>query len=118
MRSQSKSIPAKRRSLNRQIAEDLPLLRKMDPQHGRERIGQASSTLDTGLGTMGLHQINQCSDGLQLLHLNQKARFFDYMDILTWTEWAFQILAKPIQPKAMACFAKSIGEYSNIYYTS
>jgi hypothetical protein len=40
------------------------------------------------------------------------------MDILTWTEWAFQILAKPIQPKAMACFAMSIGENSNIYYTS
>ena len=59
------------RILHRWIAEVVPLLQQVDPQHGRERIGRAS-TLGAGLGIVGLNQLKQRFPRHHLLHLAQK----------------------------------------------
>ena len=54
------------------IAEVIPLLQKMDLQHGCQRIGRLP-TLGAGLGIVGLDQINQRFPGHHLLNLGQKS---------------------------------------------
>jgi hypothetical protein len=44
----------------------------MDAQHGRERIGRAT-TLGAGLGIVGLNQINQCFPRHHIFNLAQKS---------------------------------------------
>jgi len=58
--------------LHRWIAEVVPLLQKMDAQHGCQRIGRPPN-LGADLGIMGFDQINQRFPGHHLLHLGQKA---------------------------------------------
>ena len=60
------------RILHRWIAEVVPLLEQMDAQHGRERIGRAT-TLGAGLGIVGLDQLNQRFPRHHIFHLAQKS---------------------------------------------
>ena len=48
------------------------MLEQMDAQHGRERIGRAT-TLGAGLGIVGLDQINQRFPRHHIFHLAQKS---------------------------------------------
>jgi len=57
---------------HRWIAEVVPLLQKMDPQHRLQRVRRPSS-LAAGPGVVGLDQINQRFPRHNRLHLSQEA---------------------------------------------
>jgi len=58
--------------LHRWIAEVVPLLQKIDAQHGCQRIGR-TITVGADLGIVGLDQINQCFPRHNIFHLAQKS---------------------------------------------
>ena len=72
-------MPAKRRmvgtsikaSSNGWVAQRIPLLQQMNPQHGGQRIGRAATFL-AGLGVVGLDQRYQRLPGHHHLHLSQE----------------------------------------------
>ncbi len=57
--------------LHRRVAERIPLLQQIDPQHRRQWIGRAAVFL-ARLGVVGLKQIDQCQPGHHRLHLSEK----------------------------------------------
>ena len=63
------------RILHGWIAQVIPLLHQMDPEHCLQRIGRASA-LGAALGVVGLNQIDQRLPGHNLLHPSQKLLTF------------------------------------------
>ena len=60
------------RILHCQVAEVIPLLHQVDPQHGLQRVSRTSA-LAAGLGILGLDQIDESLPGHHSLHLGQKS---------------------------------------------
>ena len=56
---------------HRRVAERVPVLQKMDPQHGGQRIGRPASFF-ARLGVVGLDQVDQRLPGHHHLHLREK----------------------------------------------
>ena len=53
------------------VAERIPLLQQVDPQHRRQRVRRPTSLL-AALGVMGLDQVDQRLPGHHHLHLSEK----------------------------------------------
>ena len=60
---------------HRRIAEVIPLLQQMDPQHRGQRVGKQATFL-ARLGVVGLNQFDQFLPGHHLLHLSEKLLAF------------------------------------------
>ena len=57
------------------IAQRVPLLHQVDPEHGGQRIGR-TATFGARLGVVGLNQICQRLPGHHLIHLREKSLTF------------------------------------------
>jgi hypothetical protein len=58
--------------LHGRVAERIPLLQEMNPQHGGQGIGRTASLL-AGLGVVGFDQVDQCLPRHHHFHLREKS---------------------------------------------